>query len=221
MERSHSWPSALAWKASIPRGIAGSNPALSASTTFQRWFFYFHYNLPMSKYRKMLSDYNAEPIQAFMRLIETQSKQTIATWCLNYAEAHILPIYNKQFPLDSRPQSALDAAQAWLSKEIKLPEAKTWILACHSAARETETYPAAQAAARALGQAASTIHAPTHALGLPLYGSLALAYDTLGLNDSWENLEVFALQECEKMLLSFRAKAVQNEPNPVKVRWFC
>lgn len=38
-ERSHSWPSALAWKASIPRGIAGSNPALSASTTFDRWFF--------------------------------------------------------------------------------------------------------------------------------------------------------------------------------------
>jgi hypothetical protein len=30
MERSHSWPSALAWKASIPQGIAGSNPALSA-----------------------------------------------------------------------------------------------------------------------------------------------------------------------------------------------
>ena len=29
-ERSHSWSSALAWKASIPRGIKGSNPFLSA-----------------------------------------------------------------------------------------------------------------------------------------------------------------------------------------------
>ena len=29
-ERSHSWPSALAWRASIPKGIVGSNPTLSA-----------------------------------------------------------------------------------------------------------------------------------------------------------------------------------------------
>ena len=29
-ERSHSWPSARAWKARMPQGIAGSNPALSA-----------------------------------------------------------------------------------------------------------------------------------------------------------------------------------------------
>ncbi len=39
-ERSHSWPSALAWKASIPHGIAGSNPALSASTTFPGGFYF-------------------------------------------------------------------------------------------------------------------------------------------------------------------------------------
>ena len=30
MERSHSWPSAPAWKAGIPQGIVGSNPTLSA-----------------------------------------------------------------------------------------------------------------------------------------------------------------------------------------------
>ncbi len=29
-ERSHSWPSAHAWKACIPQGIKGSNPFLSA-----------------------------------------------------------------------------------------------------------------------------------------------------------------------------------------------
>ena len=41
-ERSHSWPSALAWKASIPKGIAGSNPALSASGRPERSAFSFN-----------------------------------------------------------------------------------------------------------------------------------------------------------------------------------
>jgi len=108
-----------------------------------------------------------------------------------------------------------------MNKEIKLPEAKALILDCHEAAREAEAFPTAQAAARALGQAASTIHAPTHALGLPLYGSLALAYDALGIDADWQDLESFALQECEKMLASFRAVACKDEPNPVKVKRFC
>ena len=30
LERSHSWPSALAWKASMVQAIEGSNPSLSA-----------------------------------------------------------------------------------------------------------------------------------------------------------------------------------------------
>ena len=173
------------------------------------------------KHRKILSNWQAEPIVAMMQLIETHSKPTIVSWCLDYAQTRILPLYLKQFPADSRPQSALDAAQAWLKKDIKLPAAKALILACHEAAREAEAFPIAQAAARALGQAASTIHAPTHALGLPLYGSLALAYDALGIDAPWEEHEAFALQECEKMLVSFKAVAREEEPNPVKVKWFC
>ena len=35
-ERSHSWPSALAWKAGISQGIVGSNPTLSARSTYYR-----------------------------------------------------------------------------------------------------------------------------------------------------------------------------------------
>ncbi len=175
----------------------------------------------MKKYRKMLSNWQVEPIMGLMRLIETQSKPTIVAWCLDYAQKQILPIYQKQFPADSRPQNALDAARAWMNKEIKLPEAKALILACHAAAREAEAFPVAQAAARAIGQAASSIHAPTHALGLPLYGSLALAYDALGVDASWQELESFALKECEKMLAALQAAAIPDEPNPVKVKWFC
>jgi hypothetical protein len=42
MERSHSWSSALAWKASIPKGIAGSNPVLSANFYIHKIFYDFN-----------------------------------------------------------------------------------------------------------------------------------------------------------------------------------
>ncbi len=65
--------------------------------------------------------------------------------------------------------------------------AKKVILDAHAAAREAEANPAAQAAARAIGQAASTIHSATHSLGLPLYGSLAIAYDRIDVQSRGRN----------------------------------
>ena len=108
----------------------------------------------MPKARKMLSDWNAPYIQALMKLIETQSKSTLAHWAVDYAEQSILPLWNKHYPEDQRPQNALHAAREWLSGSIKLPQAKTSILECHAAASEADTNPVAQAAARAIGQCA-------------------------------------------------------------------
>jgi len=104
---------------------------------------------------------------------------------------------------------------------VKLPEAKRHIFSCHEAACEAERNPAAQAAARAIGQAASSIHSATHSLGLVLYGGLAVAYDQLGMDTPWAEQEAFALKECEKMLAALQAVAILDEPNPVKVKWFC
>jgi len=128
----------------------------------------------MAKYRKMLSNWDAPYIQSLIGLIETQSKETLIRWSTDYAEARLLPIYETRFPHDPRPREAITAACRWLGKEIKLPEAKPAILACHEAAREADSDPTAQAAARAIGQSASTIHAPTHVAGLALYGALAV-----------------------------------------------
>lgn len=175
----------------------------------------------MAKPRKMLSDVNAPYIQSLMRLIETQSKKTIANWCIAYTEEHILPIYEKHYPDDMRPRYALAAARDWLDGKIKLPEAKKLILDCHAAAREAENNPAAQAAARTVGQSAATIHAPTHSLGLALYGAPAIAYDRLGTKEKWEVYEQFAADECGNMESALRAAAVENEPNPAKVKWNC
>ena len=142
-------------------------------------------------------------------------------WAVNYAEGHFLPIYLKQYPKDERPRLALEYARKWLNKDVKLPEAKSRILSCHKAAAEAEAAPAAQAAARAIGQAASTIHSASHSLGLALYGGLATAYDQLGMDAPWADQEAFALQECEKMLASLQAAAIADEPNPAKVKWKC
>lgn len=175
----------------------------------------------MKKYRKMLSNWQAAPIEGLMRLIETQSKETLVNWAVDYAETHLLPIYLKQYPQDERPGLALEYARKWLKKDVKLPEAKMYILACHNAAGAAEAIPSAQAAARAIGQAASSIHSATHSLGLALYGGLAIAYDQLGPDTTWAELEAYALKECEKMLSALQAVAVENEPNPARVKWFC
>ena len=166
----------------------------------------------MPKLRKMLSNVEAPYIQSLMRLIETQSKATLAHWCMDYTYEYILPIYEKAYPNDGRCRHTLDAARDWLDGKVKLPYVKNIILnECHAAARECEEKPAAQAAARTCGQAAATVHAPAHALGLALYGALAIAYDKLGSDASWEMLVNDAATECEKMEAALRAVSIDKE----------
>lgn len=65
----------------------------------------------MPKARRMLSDWNAPYIQALARLIETQSKATLANWALDYAQSAVLPLWSARRPDDSRPRDALAAAR--------------------------------------------------------------------------------------------------------------
>ena len=106
----------------------------------------------MPKVRKMLSNWEAPYIQALMKMIETQSKSTLVRWAIDYSGKVMLPLWSKHYPNDLRPQNALEASREWLSGSIKLPQAKTAILKCHSAARDAEANSVAQAANRAIGQ---------------------------------------------------------------------
>lgn len=143
----------------------------------------------MPKARKMLSNWKAPYIQSIMKLIETQSKATLVTWSVNYSEQVILPLWNKYHPNDLRPQRALNAAREWLLGSIKLPQAKVAILDCHASAREVDGNSVAQAAVRAISQSASTIHSARHCIGLAFYGALAVAYDQLGTDAPWVQIE--------------------------------
>ena len=65
----------------------------------------------MAKLRKTLGDVNAPSAVALRNLIDTQSKDTIRKWCLDYAEQRILPIFERHCPDDNRPRNAVNAAR--------------------------------------------------------------------------------------------------------------
>ena len=172
----------------------------------------------MAKIRKMLGKSDSPYINSLMCLIETQSKLTIAEWCISYTEEHILPIFEKECPSDFRPRKALSTARDRLAGKVKFPVVKHIILhECHAAARELDNNPVAQAAARACGQAAAVLHTPTHSLGLAFYGSAAIVYNRLGLNETEEIYDQCAAEECAKMEAALRVIAKLNNMDlPIK-----
>ncbi len=175
----------------------------------------------MPKYRKMLTDINAEYLQILMRIIETQSIATITTWCTEYARKNLLPLWYEEFEDDLRPEFALGAAQNYIAGKIDLKNAKLEIMQVRDLARTLEKTPIAQGVARAVDSSASSIHNPAGSLGVALYGALAIAYHKEGLNAPWEVLEKTAEKECYKMIEALQMIAVENEPKPAKIKWGC
>jgi len=175
----------------------------------------------MPKLRKMLNDVSADYIQSFMRLIETQSKETIAKWCVSYAKFNILPLWLQEFPQDTRPAETLLAMEEFLNGKLKLADAKKQIKECRAAAREAEGNHIAQGAARTIDAASSTIHNSASAIAIAFYGGLTIAYSQKGLDAPWEVLEQTAIEECLKMQESFAKIAIADEPNPAKIEWNC
>lgn len=174
------------------------------------------------KLRKTYGEVNAPSTAALMRLIETQSKTTVANWTLDYAEQKMLPLFAKHCPGDERPAHAIAAAREWLEGKVKLPYVKNIILnECHAAARELDDNPVAQAAARAIGQSAGSIHAATHSLGLYFYAAAAVGYDRLGLDASEAEYQTIAKEVCSEYTAALKAVAVENEPNPAVCMWHC
>ena len=91
------------------------------------------------KLRKLLGDVNAPSCVSLRELIDTQSKDTIRKWCLDYAEHMLLPIFEKHCPGDARPRNAVNTARDYLDGKVKFPIVKNIILnECHAAARELD-----------------------------------------------------------------------------------
>lgn len=175
----------------------------------------------MNKLRKMLGKADSPYIVSLMRLIETQSKTTIVKWCNEYARENILSIYKKYYPEDYRLEKSLDAVDGWLNGDIKLTEAKKIIKEAQIAAREAEGNPAAQAAARTIAATTTTINTVTSCLGLAFYGSAAIAYSSIGIEEKPEVYDEIAAQVCKKMEDALKDIAIVDEVNPAKINWNC
>jgi hypothetical protein len=88
--------------------------------------------------------------------------------------AELLPIFEAEHPDDSRPRDALVALRAWASatRELSMAEVRKLSLGSHAAARAARSE-AARHAARAIGHAIAVWHVPSHAAGVPYYGTKA------------------------------------------------
>lgn len=173
----------------------------------------------MRKLRKTLGNFDDPEILSLARLAETQSKRTICLWSIQYAQEHLLPIYECAFPNDPRPFNALINSRGWMEGNVKYVDAKETNNGAHSAATEAEGSPAAQAAARAIAHASLTIHVSAHCMGIAFYGTAAIAYDQIGMEAMQDEYLNIARKCWVEMETALREISVNNEPNPAKLNW--
>ena len=159
----------------------------------------------MPKLRKMLGDVNSEECISLMQLIETQSKSTLTAWAVGYVKENYLGLYEAEHPEDHRLRDAVSACEECLTGTKKLSEIK----------------PVLKEAARAVSTACGTLQTPTNALGFIFYGAAAKAYSQAGLDGSKEVYDRLADVEFRNVYESLKKAAVEDEKNPVKVKWNC
>jgi hypothetical protein len=97
-------------------------------------------------------------------------RRIVAVWAADCAE-RVLGLFEAEAPEDPRPRDAIARLRAFARGDLGVAEARRRFVA-HAAAREVSG-PAAVAAARAAGQAASIPHMGAHALGAAAYAAKA------------------------------------------------
>ena len=103
--------------------------------------------------------------------LDDASHRLLAAWAADCAE-HVLDLFTTIRPLDDRPAAAIATARRWAAGEVNQLAARRAAYAAHAAARETSG--AAQAVARAAGQAVSTAHMADHELGAAFFALRAV-----------------------------------------------
>ena len=128
--------------------------------------------MKLKKGNQILFTRDSDCLQGLIRLIEKQKHRTLVKWALDCAQVPLVR-FETRYPDEPRPRAALAACEAWARGQIKMPEAKRAILAAHAVAKAIEDKECI-ALVHAIGQAGSTVHTETHALGLVFYELTAL-----------------------------------------------
>lgn len=129
---------------------------------------------------KLLLTRESVCLQELLFLIRMQSHKTLALWALECVQSPVAAL-KVRYPADTRPQTALCLSAQWAAGHVKMPAAKQAILQVHGMGKELSN-PADIALCHAVGQACSTVHVETHAIGLPIYELTALVHEC-GIKD--------------------------------------
>lgn len=103
-------------------------------------------------------------------------RRIVAAWAADCAE-RVLGLFEAEAPRDTRPRDAIARTRAFACGELDVAEEIRRRFVGHGAARDVSA-PAAVAAARAAGQAASIPHMGAHALGAAAYAAKAAGLAT-------------------------------------------
>jgi hypothetical protein len=150
---------------------------------------------------KILFSQKSSCLQELIFNLSTCDRKTVVLWALECSE-NTAKILKQNYPLDLRPQKAIEASWAWARGIIKMPEARGAILDIHKMAKDM-AISSHEALCHAVGQGCSTVHTTKHAIGLPIYELTALVREH-GFEESINILENkiiwynTVLVECQK-----------------------
>lgn len=174
----------------------------------------------MPKLRKMLGRADMPVCRDVIRLLDTQSHQTLAVWAIRYAQETCLPVYKAHGTRFSELLERVRACEHCAVEGAKVAAVKPQLRELAGLARE-EPDPIAQAAAKAIATACAALQTPTNALGFLFYAAAAEVYQALGTNQTATVYDKAAETFFAKALASLQTAAVEGDPNPIHVNWNC
>lgn len=175
----------------------------------------------MTTLRKMLGTIDSEECISLMHLMETQSKQTLAAWAIQYAKDHVLGLYENYLPDDKTMRAVILECEQYLRGTKTLKDIKPVIREAALFARNCNAGPIQQAAARGIATACATIQTPTNALGFLFYTAAAIVYHNEGLNQDTAAYDRLANEQLALAYTSLQQAAIVDEAHPAKLKWNC
>jgi len=132
--------------------------------------------------------------------LSLESLRSLGSWAADCAE-RALSVYENYAPSDPRPRAAIEGIRAFAGGGKRTAQLRSLALAAFSAARDAGN-PAAAAAARAAGLAASSaythpladVHQTKHIAGPAAYAALALELDQGGDHSIGDNEVIWAIE---------------------------
>ena len=170
----------------------------------------------MARMRKMYPHADTPVCLELMKVIETQSAETLNEWAYEYAARNYLPVYLKYAETDVM-SAFLQQMKEYAEGRLTLKEYKPVIRQCRDAVKGIRNLQE-ETAARAVCTAVSVPSVPTSAFGFLLYGAMSTAYEKTGLPADDETCLALAEEELVHALQDLKAHAVENEENPVKIK---